>query len=75
MTTGQVDDMTESQRNKMNKPKFRNNLERLHYQYQCEKVSNLTDKKTQDRLLEENKRFDAVLAKTKPTIKLYNLLG
>ena len=70
-----ADDLTDSARTKDYKPKFRNNLERFHYQFESEKAEKINDKATGDRLLTENKRFEAVMLKAKPVLRLYNLLN
>lgn len=57
------------------KPVFRNNLERFHYQFDQEDVKNITEQATQERILQENKKFEKVILRAKPTVKLYNLLG
>ena len=53
----------------------RNALERFHYQFDGEKVENITEAVTFDRIHKANKRFDDVIEKAKPSIKLFNLLG
>ena len=69
-----AEDLTDSSRNKAAKPKFRNELERFHYQFETEKAHNITDRETQERLATDNKRFEAVMRKAKPALRLHNLL-
>ena len=55
--------------------KFRNALERFAYQYDGERFSNINDNTTFERFQKANKRFDDVIERAKPSIKLFNLLG
>ena len=55
--------------------KFRNALERFQYQFDGERFSNINDNTTFERFQKANKRFDDVIERAKPSIKLFNLLG
>ena len=57
------------------KVQFRNALERFHYQFDSEKVENINETVTFDRIHKANKRFSDLIERAKPSIKLFNLLG
>ena len=57
------------------KTNFRNALERFHYQYDTERIENINENVTFDRIQVSNKKFEAVIQRAKPKIKLYHLLG
>ena len=54
---------------------FRNNLERMHHMYDEERVENINDTVTFDRVQKDNSKYDPIIERSKLSIKLYNLLG
>jgi len=50
-------------------------LERFHHQFDGERVENINDNTTFDRIQKANKKFEIVIQRAKPSVKLYNLLG
>ena len=54
---------------------FRNNIERFHHLFDEERVENINDTVTFDRVQKYNAKYDPIIERSKLSIKLYNLLG
>lgn len=51
--------------------RFRNQFEQFHYLFAEEKSENITVQQTQARLVEANRKFESVILKAKPELKLF----
>lgn len=60
---------------KPSKTALRNPLEHFNYQYEDERIENINDQNTHQRVLKYNKRYDPIIERSKQSVKLYNLLG